>query len=553
VAGILAAFAAAVAAIHPRGDFPLNDDWDFATAAWHFARTGEFAFSKFTAVSLRAQVVWGALWTRAFGESFEVLRASTLLLAAATLVVVYVILARAGAPPFARVAATLALAFNPAFLWASCTFHTEIPFVFTSAVAFYFFVRALEEERLALLIAGCAAVAVSCFVRQTGVATLLAPLTLIVWRRRPAWRRDAAVVLATMALFVAVLLLRPQWLTGSVEEFANHFKMWRESSFRTPQQLAIFYHYLTFHAQAVGLFFLPLTGAVIFAVRKRRDAAIVAAGALFFLPRVHWLVRAGHLMPYFVTPWCCDIFLGNVLNDWTLGQPTLTDVWRLGQPYPFHLTTAGRLVLTYGALVAAALVLFAFFRSAIDARVTPRLATLAAAGAFAALLGSGIYVDRYSLDAAWMVAIAGAFAVPWERRGARAVAAALLIVVALFDVFALQEYFAWNRARWAAYRELRAGGVAAPQIDGGAEPTSLYEMRFMTQHQRLKFLVSPPRDYLLAFRALPGYRVVARHPFEGWLGWHRGSIYTLRRLGGTARGSAQQPTRIAQSGISGTR
>jgi hypothetical protein len=116
---IVAAFAAAIALIHPRGNFPLNDDWDFALPTWTFARTGQFHFTHFTAVSLRAMVLWGAAWTRLFGASFEVLRASTLALAAATLPVINTILRRAKVATFPRVGTTLAFAFHPIFIWAS--------------------------------------------------------------------------------------------------------------------------------------------------------------------------------------------------------------------------------------------------------------------------------------------------------------------------------------------------------------------------------------------------------------------------------------------------
>jgi len=134
VAIVLAVWAAAIALIQPRGEFPTLDDWDFTIATWNFARTGHFHFTPFTAVSLRAMVLWGALWTRVFGESFLVLRASTLTLSALTLVTIHEILRRAGLDRLPRVVATLAFAFHPVFLWSSCTYMTEVPFVFASAV-----------------------------------------------------------------------------------------------------------------------------------------------------------------------------------------------------------------------------------------------------------------------------------------------------------------------------------------------------------------------------------------------------------------------------------
>src|SRR5437867_5217538 len=181
---VLGVWAAGIALISPRGNFPVLDDWDFSIATWNFARTGHFHFTPFTAVSLRAMVLWGAAWTRLFGESFEVLRASTLTLAAITIAVIHEILRHANILRFARILGTLAFAFHPIFLWSSCTYMTEIPFVCASAVAMYCFLRGFDEDRRAWIIAGCVAAMVSWWVRQTGVVNLVAPLAIALWRRR---------------------------------------------------------------------------------------------------------------------------------------------------------------------------------------------------------------------------------------------------------------------------------------------------------------------------------------------------------------------------------
>src|SRR5437588_2341243 len=205
---IVAIFAAAIAFINPRGNFPLNDDWDFALATWRFAKSGQFQFTAFTAVSLRAQVLWGALWTRIFGESFNVLRMSTIVLAAATLAIVHRTLWRAGVPRFGRVVASLALGFHPIFLWSSCTFMTEVPFAFASSVALYAFIRAFEDDDgSAWIVAACAATMTACFVRQTGITLLAAPLLMALFKRR---KRDTMVTGVTIALFFAMLIFKRQ-------------------------------------------------------------------------------------------------------------------------------------------------------------------------------------------------------------------------------------------------------------------------------------------------------------------------------------------------------
>ncbi|MCU1229854.1 MAG: hypothetical protein JWO97_2738 [Acidobacteria bacterium] len=535
---ILILWAAAIVVIRPRGDFPLNDDWDFAIATWNFARFGEFRFTHFTAMSLRALVLWGAAWTRLFGESFEVLRAATLTLAVCTIVLVHRILTRLRVPASLRIVATLTFAFHPIFIWASCTYMTEVPFVFVSMLAFWFFWRGLEEDRQALLVAGCAAVVVSWFIRQTGVATLLAPLAILLLMRErltPRWKRFAAIVCATMLFFVALLIFKREWLAGAPEEFANHFRMWTEQTFRLPEQIAVVYHYSVFNVQNAALFFLPLVAPLLFLLPRYRDrvkVALFAVVALLLFARAQSLINIGHPMPYFSNPYCCDILAGNTLVDWGLGMQTLTDVWAKGKPYPFQLSSAGRFALTYGSVVAAILLAGCVIIEVIRRReLFPMLATALALAGTAALFGSGLYVDRYSFDAAWSIGFALVAIVPWERRGARIVAIIALICVASFDVLSVNEYFAWNRARWAAIGDLRARGIPIEQIDGGSEPFTLYEVSKMTQRERRRSL-GKSRPYMLAFNAdVPGYAPIARYEFEGWLGTHRGAVWVLEQRG----------------------
>lgn len=517
----LAAWAAAIAFINPRGNFPIDDDWDFALATWRFAETGHFHFTAFTAASLRAQVLWGALWTRLFGESFDVLRLSTLVLAAATLVVVHRMLLRAGVPQFGCVVATLALGFHPIFLWSSCTFMTEVPFVFASAVALACFIRGFDDDRIAWVLAGCAAAMTACFVRQTGITLLAAPLMLALLRRR---LRDAAVIGGTIALFGGIFLLKPEWLSGSPAEFAVHFRMWTESTFRLPEQIAVFDHYATFNAQNCALFFLPLVVplALVFVRNRRRiDFVIAALLAVVLFIRVQSLVAAGLPMPYFVSPYCCDVFAGNIFVDFGLGPLALPGL------FPFRLPYAARLVITYGSVLFATALIWAVLRRA--ARTNASILALGAAlfGSLA-LFGSGLYVDRYSLDSAWPLVIALPLMLPWQSRAVRGAGVAALIVIATFSTFAVQEYFSWNRARWAAINDLRTHGVAITSINAGAEPFYLYELSKGDQRmRRIHQFGVPDRPYTVAFEPLAGQCVIARYPYRGWLGLHRGEVFVL--------------------------
>jgi hypothetical protein len=225
-----------------------------------------------------------------------------------------------------------------------------------------------------------------------------------------------------------------------------------------------------------------------------------------------------------VKRYCCDIFAGNLLVDFGLGPQSLE-----AGDFPFRMPYATRLLLTYASVIGGALLIWAVLR------LTPRtnLALLAAGIALfgsLALFGSGLYVDRYSFDSAWSLVVLLPLMLPWDRRAVRITGAAALLVMAVFSVFSVQEYFAWNRARWTAISGLRARGVPITEINGGSEAFGFYELSKGDRRFRGRHLFGVgERPYTVAFQPLPGQTIVATVPFRGWLGLHEGALYVLRR------------------------
>ena len=534
VLAILCLWAAALALIHPRGNFPLDDDWDFALATWRFAKSGHFQFSQFTAMSLRAQVLWGALWTRLFGQSFEVLRSSTLLLSAGTIALVHRTIGHAGGNRMACAAGALAIGFHPLFIWASCTYMTEGPFVFASALALYFFVRAFTAQRSLFFFLGCAAVILSWFVRQTGVTHAMAILALLLLLRgkiTPHWRSWAIGASALLILFTILLIFRRDWLSGAPVEFAAHFRMWRESSFRLPQQMEVALDYGDFSARYSALFFLPLVAPLSFFFPGRSDRTawvVTAVAAIPLLVRAQSLLARGLPLPYYVSPYCCDIVPGAFI-DIGLGPIGLNTNFE----YPFRLAFSGRVALTYlsvilGALLIGFLISIAARRRNVGIMISLSFAFFGSLG----LLGHSLYVDRYVLDSAWPIAVALALALPWEQARVRWCFAAVLLFVAMFDVAALHDYFTLNRARWRAVSELRARGIPVQKINGGPEVFAFYEMAYMDRHTQRRFIFGAPlRPYTISFVPLDGYVIESETPLRSWVTGGRGRILVLRAIG----------------------
>lgn len=469
-------FAVAIVIVDPRGDFPLDDDWDFALATWQFARTGHFAFTSFTATSLYTQVLWGAMWTTLLHPSFFVLRCSTLFLAALTLFIFDAILSRFAFGRGDRFVAAAALLFHPIFFWSSFTYMTHVPFVFCSVVAIYCFVRG--GPRWTAI--GALAVVASFFIRQTGVVTAI-PAILAARDRKS--RLIAALPIVVFTLSFPVL---------QHGEFGYHAR-----AIEAPFHGAL---YLFDHVTAAALFTLPL---LLPAIRALRNRVLAVALIVLFIARA--LLFVGFANPEW-NPFLTSTHLfGNIFINLGLGPPSLVDVHMLGYAYPLHLLFSARLVLTIAAAAAGGLLLALLIENA-----KMEIGYLQVICASVVLSVSQLWFDRYTIDATWPLC----FVLPLIARNVR-VTAVLLILVALFDVFAVRDYLQWNRDRNRAWQGLIAAGVSPLQINGGVELNALARNAF--EKPRPQWTIR--NDYLLTYRPLPGADVLKRY----------GRVYALRR------------------------
>lgn len=526
------AFVLLVLIVDPRGDMPLNDDWNFALATWQFAETGRFEFSRLTAMSLRLQVLWGACWTLLFGKSFEVLRASTLVASLGSLLLFHRIVAQIGLPAPARVLATLALLVHPIFFWSSFTYMTQVPYLFLSVAAFYCFFRALSKLDRRWMIAGAVAVIGSYFIRQTGLANAVPPLALLLLNRdrlTAGWKSFAAIALLPVALF-AVLWLGSDWLEGYPGQMDQHMAAFRPGMPALPlRMLEVAHRETVMNFQYGFLFLAPL----IVVLPHRKPTALQATLYGLVLVPFLWIATsmaaAGNPVPYRIK--------GELFIDFGLGPPTLRDTWVFGYPYPFHLPRGLPMVLTFVSALGGAYLLMRVagsLRTKLPGRagLAVQLAALHALVATAILFTSGLYFDRYVLDSLWAVLVLCAASSSWSPVSLRT-SAALLILVGIFSIFATQEYLRWNRARWKAFGYLKSEGIPLQRMDGGYEINQYLLGGFHgpLRLERPGFSVIDD-EYILAFHPVRGYRVLRSFPFSGFLGMRKGFVHVEKREAG---------------------
>ncbi|HEY6844466.1 MAG TPA: glycosyltransferase family 39 protein, partial [Thermoanaerobaculia bacterium] len=242
IAILVIVFAIAVAITNPIGNFPLNDDWDFSLSTWNLVHTGRVQHTPFTSNIAVLQYFWGALWTVLFGESSTVLRFSTLFLALASTILIYVILRRSEVPDRLALFAALAFLFNPLIYWASFTYMTDVPEMFLSIAAFALLNEALHRDSNRWLTAAVLVAIASFFVRQIGILNAIVPLIAI--------RKKKFTIAYGAATAVYLILLASGALIESRQELQIHM-------LRPAGILIGAAHYGFLNVQNAALFFLP--------------------------------------------------------------------------------------------------------------------------------------------------------------------------------------------------------------------------------------------------------------------------------------------------------
>lgn len=532
-AGLVLLFCVAIVLVDPRGDFPLDDDWDFALTSWHFSAHGELVRTPFSAATSYAQAIWGALWTRGFGQSYTTLRASTLALALISMLLIFSLLLRAGSSRWLATFGTLGFVANPLYFWSAFTFMTHVPTVLLGILAMGLFLRGVDSGRIGLH--GLAALAgiASAFSRQTAIVNLLTAIAIVLVLREQIgarWRGVVALYSGAL-LFLAGLMSSTDVLNPSSETGIHAARLggdWR-ALFTTV--VAIPVHYSFFNAQNAALFYAPLLVLSLTVLGRQpfRRKSLMVITAIFATAAIH-MISLRRPIPYFNA--------GNVFSNLGLGPHTLRDTFTFRFPYPHSLAYGARLALmalTAIAAIAVAAILIRWSRR--DEAETGTRAILIRYCAVYCVIGTilhcgmRLYFDRYSIDTMWPLPILLtllASRAPIAR--ATWVAATLLLLITLaFATIFTAEYLSWNRARWDGYRFLRAHGVALEQMDGGYEVNALLAMRTGRKDLGKPGFAVVDDEYILAFQDVRGFERLARFPYSRWLGLSEGYVYALRR------------------------
>jgi hypothetical protein len=418
---------------------------------------------------------------------------------------------------------------------------------FTLAGLFY--LRALKNGGLGDLLLGGLFGALAASNRQfgiiVGIAMAVTGLVLWITRRRSFDPLRVALFLAPWAVAVGLYFLMP------------HLSQ-RPPAIGDPTRLTALALLQTtaFHSGVAllyaGLFLLPLAlGRLIYLAMRPRSWTI-AQWVVFPLSigivSVSTIIWNPYGMRYPLLP-----MLGNILRNAGTGPLTLRDTYLYGMPWPFTLGFPFWILLT---AVFLADVVVPLAKQLFTRRRNGGPEEAAAAGGdhfvgeiFLLVWSLGILLapyhlvmagtfDRYLLPAAPPLAVLCARSLRLASfKAAPLILGMLCLLTALPGLAAVQDYLAWNRARWQALSYLLVQLNVPPQlIDGGYEFNSVYTRHDVTKRWGARTGMWGPKGfwvlddvYAVSFNPRPGYRVRGLFNYFSWLGMRERALLLLDR------------------------
>ncbi len=475
----------------PWGNFPLNDDWQYALVAKQFAETGSITVSVPVAPTLVGQTILTYPVIQLFGFSHLTLRLFTVFMSVICLWLFDRLLIRAKIKSELRTWALIALALNPIYFQLSLSFMTEIyGFFWVLLAAYFWFWQSPTSEKFAtpdknefplknVAVVSAIFGGISFWTRQ--FSALLFPALwlssfIIAYQSHRSFAAAFKRGILSAAVFTVVLFSYFPWakITGNYKaEFALPL-----SSLFIPHPDHYFIHfpfwaiYLTCFCS--GLLLLWKSPRVHRFTRSKMVCfawlSIACLYAAYKFDYSLWprLFRR----PYFP-------FYGNIFTQSGLGPLTTSDVYVLNLPiHPTHLKWLWILIEIFLAVLTLRWISVwktaaNFFKShthLIEQRVL-WFAILSIAITLFVVVGAfqGNIFDRYMLGA--IVGVILTVTILFQYQGLRFTFLAYLplICLALYSVAGTHDYFRWQEARERLISISKKMNIEAKQLDAGYE------------------------------------------------------------------------------------
>jgi hypothetical protein len=546
----LLVWAIAEICICPSGNFPLNDDWIYAVTSRSLAFNGTFELTAQSAVAALPQKFLGFAFIRLFGFSFEVLRCATQIWAAVALFASFCLTYRLGKSLHLGWLSTTLIAANPLYFALANSYMSDTGGMALNTLCSFLFVEYLfEKEPKKGTYLLCLTVAtLSTLSRQSNI---IVPLSFafcwLVFRQRSF--KSLATAITPLLLSALALALYMYWVlkTVGVLCFYNAEKVYMAQ--RLPLLAFVELSSCLQYGFYLGLFLLPLliliTPAVLASLhtnhRRFLIALIVELSVLLFAG----LEINGRQMPIGEN-YIYDTGLGPVLFRGATDPGTLP--WLRAPQDLWTIVTAASSVGLALLIVYFGLYMKRTLRQFNEGTLTKEdeaaLFLVLSLVAYQGLISMQGIFDRYlivelPLLCAILIRVgcnAKAFAQTAVDKKIESTATWLawvsIVMLGIYSVAGLHDYFSWNRARQLAVAELTAKKISPSKFDAGYDYNGWLYYTSGEPHPppTISDARTDNNDWMVAAGKKNGYEVIASYPFQRWFPKGEDTVLLLRKI-----------------------
>src|SRR3989344_1409395 len=258
----------------PIRDQVYRDDFAYAQSVKQFVDTGQIKVTEWAAPTLILQILWGGLFSKILGFSFDALHASVIILLPLILIFTYKILRILNIKSYSALLLTIFLLSIPFILQFTYTFQTDIPFLSLEIMSVYFLLKGFRENNSKNLLIGSALAMAGFMIRQIAIVLIVsALLTVLLQFRNLTIKQVFKKLLAVCLIPIFVLSVYSIWLYSNdhqtvtqisyqkylVEELTTLLPFTNiEINHRARLALILIHRFIAMFSLLAGLFAVPL-------------------------------------------------------------------------------------------------------------------------------------------------------------------------------------------------------------------------------------------------------------------------------------------------------
>jgi 4-amino-4-deoxy-L-arabinose transferase-like glycosyltransferase len=548
--------------VQPFGDFPLNDDWSYAIATRRLVEDGFFLPTQWTSMTLLSQVVWGGIFCKLFGFSFNILRFSTWFAGSFSLILIYQYCRKYSEDRLLALIASCTLAFNPLFFNLSLNFMTDVPSLFFNLLTAGLMMAYLIRKSDGYLVLSAILSVICVLVRQNGLFLPIAfCITLLLFY--PFSFQNLIKAIFPLVVSWGALSQFEMWLSKTGRTpllYGLQITAFRETFVRLHDHLLPTLKYISSNMIAqfleLGGFMLPLTIWVAYGACHKDFGFGAASTRLRFAFTILGLmigievILQGNAFP----------FMENILHNGGIGPLTLHDTTILGMSnytgfprwlwiFLALLCAMGMVLLFWFLFEIASDLLFKLKNHALQTLDAVSIFILVCFFVYTGPLSLIHSLDRYLIVPIALLCIL--FCIGYRHflhssesfcQYKMAATFSLVLLWGWYSLAGTHDYFSWNRTRFQMLHELIDSGVPASKIDGGFEfnGLALHDNAFWETHSvnsTRSIRSNHPRswwwvqddEYLITFGTIPNTQVEKMETFSRWFPFTNGRLYLLKR------------------------